>query len=257
MSENQVPKTRLCRCGKKASVIKDYWISESNVKRSSLEKVGAVEKNEYVCGILRRRFCPACLSKLASHQIKVNRRLNIIILISIFVPLIMSVGKFAFDFFAVNDKSALLPFIVSAVFTLATEALLSYKLGSAQRKRERIKSGDTSDIPSVEELLDSLNFGLDDPKKLKDIPSTDILSDSEGRVNYGMERSGFNMRTMAGGTINIEPMSRRISYAFDNEAEYVKRTYVNAGLLEDNIGYTEQIQSEKQNALSEITESEI
>ncbi len=235
MTENQVPRTRLCKCGKEASVIKDYWITESKIKRDKLEDDAFTEKVECVCGIVRRRFCPACLSKLADRQIRLNRRLNLIILISIFVPLALLTFMFGYNYFALSDASALVPFVIVAAFTVLAEALLSFRFVSVQMKRARVKNGDVSDLHTVDALLDSLNFGLEDYKKIKEIPSTDIVSDGEGRVNYEMERSGFNMRVMLNGRINIEPMTERMKYPFKDEAEYVKRTYVNAGLFEDNM----------------------
>ncbi len=235
MTENQIPRTRLCKCGKEAKIIKDYWVTEAKTKKTTLDNEDFTEKVECVCGIIRRRFCPDCLSKLAARQIRFNRRLNIIILVSIFVPLAMLVGKFAYDVFVSANSKMLIPFIASAVLAVAAEGFLAYKLISEQAKRARIQKGNTDDLRSVDALLDSLNFGLEDFRKITEVPSVDIVSDGEGRVNYDMERSGFKMRMTLRGRINIEPMTNRMKYPFKDEAEYVKRTYVNAGLFEDNI----------------------
>ncbi len=252
MSEREVPKTRLCKCGKPASVIKDYWVSEFNSNRVRDNNTFDA-RSEYVCGILRRRFCPECLSKLALHQMKVNRRLNITILISIFVPFAIAAARLAFDLLVLNNSKALVPFVLTAAFTIAAEGFTAYKLGASQIRRKRIRGGEALDISSVEELIDSLNFGMEEAKKIKDIPSIDIVSDGEGRVNYNMERSGFNMRIMLDGRISIEPMTRRIKYPFDDNSEYVKRTYVNAGLLEDNIGFkAERLSYGNKESLSEV-----
>ncbi len=233
MSEKQIPKTRLCKCGSPASVIKDYWVSESGLK----ENDGLSERTEYVCGIIRRRFCPECLSRLATHQIKVNRRLNAVIFGSVLLPLVLAIAKFSYDFFALSDRKSLLPLIITSIFTVAIEGIIAFKFGASQRKRKKIRSGDISDSLSVDKLLDSLNFGLDEPEKIKNVFSSDVISDGEGRINYGMERSGFNMRIMLNGRISIEPVTERIKYPFDSESEYVKRVYINAGLLEDNTGF--------------------
>ncbi len=231
----ETPKTRRCKCGNDAKFIKDFWITESKTKKVELTDDAFTEKVECVCGILRRRFCPSCLSKIAAQQKRFNRRLNNIILISIFIPLAMAVGKFAYDRFVSRDASALLPFIASIAFTVVFEGFLAYKLLSAQAKRSKIEHGNYDDLRSIDALIDSLNYGLEDYKKVKDVPSIDIVSDGEGRVNYDMERSGFNMRVTLNGRINIEPMTERMKYPFKDEAEYVKRTYVNADLFGDNM----------------------
>jgi hypothetical protein len=108
-------------------------------------------------------------------------------------------------------------------------------LSIAQNKRKRIAKGDYSNLKDVDALLDSLNFGLEDFKKVKELKSVDVLVDGDGRVNYDMERSGFSMRVIHDGKIVIEPMRQRIIYPFKADAEYIKRTYTHAGLLEDNI----------------------
>ncbi len=256
MNEREVRKTRLCKCGRPAVAIKDYWVTESKAKKSSLEADAVNEKAECICGIVRRRFCPECLSKLASRQIMENRKLNTIILVSILIPLIMAVGKFAFDFFALNDGSALVPLIVTAVFTMLSEGIIAFKLRVAQRKRIRVKNGDISNASFVSYMLDFLNFGLDEAEKIKEISSLDIVSDGDGRVNYNMERSGFNMRIMLNGKINIEPMTERMKYPFSEDTEYVYRAYSNAGLQKDNIGYVDEKKDEIKHAKNSESEKD-
>ncbi len=230
-----VPKTRMCKCGKTAEFIKDYWVTESKHQKEKTYDESFSSNLEVNCGILRRRFCPSCLSKIAAQQRAFNKRLNIIIIISIFLPFAIAAAKYAFDYFYSGVNSALVPMIVCGAFTVCITAVISAYLLSAQSKRKRIEKGDYSDKKGIDALIDSLNFGITDYKKVKDIPSVDIVADGDGRINYEMERSGYAMKIMLEGKISLEPMTERIKYPFKDDAEYIKRTYVNAGLLEDNM----------------------
>ena len=231
----EIPKTRLCKCGKTAKFIKDYWVTESKHQKEKTYDESFSANLESTCGILRRRFCPSCLSKIAAQQRSFNRRLNVIILLSVFFPFALAAGKYAFDYFVSGLQEALIPFIIAGVFTVCVTALPAWFLLRAQTRRGHIENGNYSDVKAIDALIDSLNYGLTDYKKVKDIPSVDVVTDGDGRVNYEMDRSGFSMRIMLEGKINIEPMTERIKYPFKDDSEYIKRTYVNAGLLNDNI----------------------
>jgi hypothetical protein len=50
-----------------------------------------------------------------------------------------------------------------------------------------------------------------------------------------MERSGYNFKVLYKGKISLEGMRQRIRFPFKDDAEYIKRTYVNAGFLDENI----------------------
>lgn len=236
VEQAEINKTSLCKCGKKAEFIKDYWVTESKVLKEKNSDADVHARNvETSCGILRRRYCPACLSRIAATQRKNNKRLNKIITASVMIPCFIGVGLTAVSRFVLNEASALVNMIIAAAITVVAAALLYFFFSASQNKRKRIEKGDYSNIKAVDMLLDSLNFGLEEAKRLKDIPSTDVLVDGDGRVNYEMERSGYYMKVVYNGKVAMEPMRQRILFPFKDDAEYIKRTYTNAGFLEENI----------------------
>jgi hypothetical protein len=145
------------------------------------------------------------------------------------------VGLTAVSYFVLKDSSAIVNMILAGGVTLAATVGLAVVFAKTQLGRKRIEKGDYSNIKAIDKLLDSLNFGLDDPKKLKDLQSVDVLVDGDGRVNYDMERSGFYMKVIHNGKVSMEAMRQRILFPFKEDCEYIKRTYTNAELLEDNI----------------------
>ena len=234
-SEHNIPKTRMCKCGRPAEFIKDYWVTESKHKKEKAYDDNVPANLEVNCGILRRRFCPSCLSKIAAQQRTFNKRLNIIIIISIFLPFAIAAVKYAFDYFVSGISGAFIPMLLSGIFTVCVTAALSWYLLGAQARRSRIEKGNYSDMKAIDSLIDSLNYGITDYKQVKDIPSVDVVTDGDGRVNYEMERSGYSMKIMLEGRVSLEPMTERMKYPFKDDAEYMKRTYVNAGLFDDNM----------------------
>ncbi len=243
---DSVKPTARCKCGQPAKFIKDYFVTESKkVKEKTYDEV-FVSNEEYVCGIIRRRFCGKCLSKIAAHVRHRDKASNAVIVISAFIPLFLAALKFALDAFLLSVKESMIPFVIMSAATVVVTLALSLKFSREQGKRKKIERGVYTDEKSIDLILDSLNYGITDYKKLKEIPSVDIVTDGEGRVNYDMERSGFSMRIMIEGKINIEPMTERIKYPFGENADYVRKTYVNAGLLGDNMKTsTTNVQSEK------------
>ncbi len=233
--DNVVKPTAKCKCGQKADFIKDYFVTESKKVKEKTYDEAFVSSEEYVCGIIRRRFCGRCLSKIAAHVRRRDKVSNAVIILSVFIPLLLATVKFAVDTFLLSVRGAMLPFVIMAAVTVIATLAVSMRFGREQGKRKRIEKGIYTDHKSIDLLLDSLNYGITDYKKLKEIPSIDIVADGEGRVNYGMERSGFSMRIMIEGKINIEPMTERMKYPFEGSADYVRKTYVNAGLLNDNM----------------------
>lgn len=235
LSQSEIKKTSLCKCGKKAEFIKDYWVTENkNLKEKNGEDVHT-RVIENTCGILRRRFCPSCLSKIASVQRSNNRRLNFIITVSVMLPLLIGAALLSFSYFVLDDQSALVNLIIVGVLAVGAFTALTVVFSRTQGKRKMIAKGNFSNVKAIDMLLDSLNFGYDDPKKVADIPSTDVLVDGDGRVNYEMERSGYVMKIVYNGRVSMEPMRQRILFPFKDDCEYIKRTYTNADLLEDNI----------------------
>lgn len=232
---NSVKPTAKCKCGQKADFIKDYFVTEfKKVKEKTYDET-FVSNEEYVCGIIRRRFCGRCLSKVAAHVRRRDKGYNAVIILSVFLPLFLATVKFALDTFWLSMKESLIPFLIVAAGTVVVTLAVSLKFAREQGKRKKIEKGVYTDYKSIDLLLDSLNYGITDFKKLRDIPSVDIVADGEGRVNYDMERSGFSMRIMIEGKISIEPMTERMKYPFEGDADYVRKTYVNAGLLADNM----------------------
>lgn len=233
--DNIVKPTAKCKCGNRAEFIKDYFVTESKRVKEKTYDETFVSNEEYVCGIIRRRFCGKCLSKIAAHVRRRDKGSDAVIILSVFLPLFLATVKFALDTFLYSIKESMIPFMIMAVGTIVATFAVSFKFAREQGKRKRIEKGVYTDYKSIDLLLDSLNYGITDFKKLRDIPSVDIVADGEGRVNYGMERSGFSMRIMIEGKINIEPMTERMKYPFEGSADYVRKTYVNAGLLADNM----------------------
>lgn len=234
-TQGDIKRTSLCKCGRKAEFIKDYWVTENKVLKEKDNDDVHTRNLEGVCGILRRRYCPACLSKIAAVQRKSNRYLNAIIFIAALVPCILGTVLTAISFFVLKDNSAIVNMIVFGALTVCVSVGLLVLFSRTQGKRKKLEKGDYSNIKAIDMLLDSLNFGFDDPKKLKDLPSVDVLVDGDGRVNYDMERSGYFMKIVYNGKISMEGMRQRILFPFKDDCEYIKRTYTHAGLLEDNI----------------------
>ena len=234
-SEEIIPKTRMCKCGKPAMFIKDYWVTESKVHKESTYDETISRNLESNCGILRRRYCGACLSKIAAQQRRVNGSLNNKICISVFFPFIIGVILSALSYFVFNKSHSIVTLIATALSMVVVMGCLISYFAKAQGTRKRIEAGNYENLKDIEIMIDSLNFGIQDYKQLKEIPSTDVIVDGDGRVNYDMERSGYYLKVMIEGKVNLESMRTRIMYPFKDEAEYIKRTYTNAGLLEDNV----------------------
>lgn len=228
-------KTTECRCGNKAKFIKDYFVSESKQLRENGDGDTTKRNVENACGVMRRRYCENCLSRVALLQKKINARLNLKIFFSVFIPLFLFAALSAVSYYVFKDASSLVTFSAFSVLTVVCSVVLLTAFNITQSKRKRIGAGDYSDLKAIDALLDSLNFGFDDFKKIKELPSTDVLVDGDGRVNYGMERSGYNMRVLYSGKITLEPMVKRINYPFVGDAEYIRKSYTHAELLKDNI----------------------
>ena len=68
LSESALKHTSLCKCGKEARFIKDYFVTEQRVLKEG-EGDNIVKRNiESACGIIRRRYCVECFSKIAAKQ---------------------------------------------------------------------------------------------------------------------------------------------------------------------------------------------
>lgn len=242
--EPEIRKTSLCKCGKKADFIKDYWVTEEKV----LKEKGAGEDDihkrnvESVCGIMRRRFCAQCFSSIATRQRRVNKSLNTKIILAVMLPFLIGAILGAISFFALQDMQGLITAIGSTVVGAILTGMVIFVFAVPQNHRKKVSMGDYSDPKAIDALLDSLNFGLDDPKKIKDMSSLDVVVDGDGRVNYDMERAGFNMKIMFNGKIHFEAMRQRVLFPFKEDCEYIKRTYTNADLLEENIRVYEDVQ---------------
>ena len=228
-------RTSLCKCGEKAVFIKDYFVTETkNLKEGSDDL--AVKRNvESACGILRRRFCGNCLSRVALKQKRVNTKLNTKIFFSVFIPLMLFAILSAVSYFVLKDDAAFITMVSFISFTVIASVLLLVVFIGTQSRRSKIAKGDYSNIKAIDSLIDSLNFGYDESKRIKELQSTDVLVDGDGRVNYNMERAGYNMRVLYNGKITLEPMRRRILYPFKDDAEYIRKSYTHAEFLGENI----------------------
>ena len=231
----QIRRTSLCKCGKKADFIKDYWVTEEKVLKEKDSEAVYKRNIESVCGIMRRRFCKSCLSGIATRQKNVNGSLNARIIISLLLPFLIGAVLYAISYFVFEKSGALITFIGAAITGIVAVTVVALIFAIPQKRRKIVSKGIFEDLRAVDSIIDSLNFGLDDPKKIKDMSSLDVVVDGDGRVNYDMERAGFKMKVQFDGKINFEPMRQRILYPFKDDAEYLKRTYTNADLLEENI----------------------
>ena len=232
---NEIRKTSLCKCGKRADFIKDYWVTENKLMKEKSYDETISRSLESACGILRRRFCQSCFSRIAAKQRAFNKRLNFRLMLSVMLPFLLGTALSGVSYFVFKDKTALVTLIAMGAFTVLVPTTMRVLLSRSQKGRRRIEKGDFSDAKAIDRLMDSLNFGIDNPKYIKEMPSLDVVVDGDGRVNYDMERSGFYMRVLYDGKISLEPMRHRILYPFKDDAEYIKRTYTHAGLLDDNI----------------------
>ena len=247
----QSPETKLtgkCKCGAKADFIKDYWVAEACIKKEKTYDNTIVADLENTCGIIRRRYCKACLGKIAAQRKRYDARLNLILFISLFVPFGMLFGKAIFDFLTAPEEKpvSVLPTVVfGALFIAVIAGLLAYII-SNQSKLGRVAKGNCDNISVVESIIDSINDKLDEWKVIKEVPSTDIIVDGDGRVNYQMERSGFNMKVMIEGNIAIEGVRSRFRYPIKEEFEHIRRAYLNAELMGDNLRSADEQKSKEQ-----------
>ena len=232
---NETRKTSLCKCGNRAEFIKDYWVTENKLMKEKDQDETISRSLESACGILRRRFCKSCFSRIAARQRAFNKRLNFRLMLSVILPFLLGTALIAVSYFVFNDTAALLTLIAMSSCTIIVPTAIGVLLSHSQSGRRKIEKGDFSDVKAIDRLMDSLNFGVDNPKYIKELSSLDVVVDGDGRVNYDMERSGFQMRVLYDGKISLEPMRQRILYPFKDDAEYIKRTYTHAGLLDDNI----------------------
>lgn len=231
---SEIKKSKLCRCGEPADFIKDYWVSETKSKKQTeYDNMYGGERTEKACGIIRRRYCASCLSKIAYNKSKREEKYNFIIITSAVAPFLIGAVKYAYDLFVKADTTAVFPLILTAGFTFALFFSLLFKLGAGQKNRRRIASGKFDNLGAVDALIDSLTV-ISDWKTVRDLPASEIAVDGDGRVNVNLDRSGFFMRVVYEDRIGVESMRHRLKYDFDENAEYLKRSYLNAGFFEDN-----------------------
>lgn len=232
---NEIKKSRLCKCGAPADFIKDYWISETkSKKKTEYDDIYGGERTEKVCGIIRRRYCASCLSKIAYGKSKREGKYNTVIILSAVFPFLLAAVKYIYDIFVRSDTASFFPAILTSGFTVVLFFTLFFKLGAGQRSRRRIASGNFENLYAVDSLIDSLTV-ISDWKTVRDLPASEIAVDGDGRVNENLERSGFFMKVMYEDKIGVESMRQRLKYSFDENAEYIKRSYLNSGFFEDNI----------------------
>ena len=87
LSAPEIRRTSLCKCGSKAEFIKDYFLTETKTLKEGTEDQQIKRNVENACGILRRRYCKSCMSRVAAQQKRVNKRLNVKIFFAVFFPL--------------------------------------------------------------------------------------------------------------------------------------------------------------------------
>ena len=231
---SDIKRSKLCRCGEPAKFIKDYWVSETKSKKQTeYDNMYGGERTEKACGIIRRRYCASCLSKIAYNKSRRESKYNFIIIFSALLPFIVASVKYIYDLIVKSDTTALVPTILAVGFSAVLFFSLLFKLGNGQKQRKRIAAGKFDNLTAVDSLLDSLTV-ISDWKTVRDLPSSEIVVDGDGRTNVNLERSGFFMRVVYEDRIGVESMRHRLKYDFDENAEYLKRSYLNAGFFEDN-----------------------
>ena len=231
---SDIKKSKLCRCGEPADFIKDYWISETKSKKQTeYDNMYGGERTEKACGIIRRRYCSSCLSKIAYNKSRHESKYNFVIISSAVLPFLIGAVKYAYDIITKGDLTAVLPLIITAGFTGILFFSLFFKLGNGQKHRRQIAAGKFENLTAVDALIDSLTV-ISDWKTVRDLPASEIVVDGDGRTNVNLERSGFFMRVVYEDRIGVESMRHRLKYDFDENAEYLKRSYLNAGFFEDN-----------------------
>ncbi len=236
---SEIKKSKLCRCGEPADFIKDYWISETKSrKQTEYDSIYGGERAEKACGIIRRRYCATCLSKIAHNKCKREGKYNFIIIASAAMPFLVAVGKYLYDLFVKHDSTALIPVVLVAGFSALLFFSLLFKLGKGQKQRRKMAAGRFENLGAVDALIDSLTV-ISDWKTVRDLPSSEIVVDGDGRPNVELERSGYFMRVVYEDRIGVEAMRHRLKYDFDENEEYLKRSYLNAGFLEDNFAPNE------------------
>ena len=231
---SEIKRSKLCRCGEPADFIKDYWVSETKSKKQTeYDNMYGGERTEKACGIIRRRYCSSCLSKIAYNKSRHESKYNFIIISSAILPFLIGAVKYAYDIITKGDMTAILPLVITAGFTGILFFSLFFKLGNGQKHRKQIAAGKFDNLTAVDALIDSLTV-ISDWKTVRDLPASEIVVDGDGRTNINLERSGFFMRVVYEDRIGIESMRHRLKYDFDDNAEYLKRSYLNAGFFEDN-----------------------
>jgi len=249
MEQNpEIKNTQKCKCGVKADFIKDYWVAEACVRKEKTYDNTIVADLENTCGIIRRRYCKSCLGKIAAQRKRYDARLNLILFFSVFIPFAMLVAKSLFDYLTAPDESgaSIIPTVIFGGVMLAVVTILLVYIINNQTKLAKVAKGNCDSTRTVEWLLDSVNDRLDDWKLVKEIPATDIVVDGDGRVNYEMERSGFGMKVMIEGNIAIEAVRSRFRYPIKEEFQHIKRAYLNAELMDDNLRSYDEIKVKEQ-----------
>ena len=138
----EIKKTQKCKCGAKADFIKDYWVAEACVKKEKTYDNTFVADLENTCGIIRRRYCKKCLGKIAAQRKRYNFRLDIILLISVFIPFAMLAGKAAFEWLNATEEAPVSPLqtvVFGGLLVAATILILIYII-SNQRKLARLQT---------------------------------------------------------------------------------------------------------------------
>lgn len=236
-TSESIPKTKLCKCGKPAVYIKDYWISETRSKKETGADDVIPETKENVCGIVRKRYCRECLGKLAERRRRYDLRLDLILIISIFIPLAMLTGKELLDLLRPTEEepgSLTLVILFGALTVAATAALVAYTVKNCHALGRLARGADVS-LREVNTLMDILIRELSAPSVIKELPSVDVLVDGEGRANHGMERSGYSMNVAFCGDIDAEPVRSRLRYPVAEAFEPIRRAYVNSSFASDCI----------------------
>lgn len=231
------PRTKLCKCGNEAVYIKDYWISEMRSKKAKAPEDVPITDKENVCGIIRRRYCKECLGKLADRRRRYGIKLDLLLTLSIFIPLAMLTGKELFDFFTAPSEERTFPIlaILFGILTVAVTSALAIHTVRSALSLGRIAKGEQGSLRNINALMDSLCWELKDASAVKELPSVDVLVDGDGRANHGMERSGYVMKVSFDGSTDVEPVKARLRYPVSDKFEHIKRAYVNASFGDDCI----------------------
>jgi uncharacterized protein (DUF2164 family) len=194
----------MCDCGKPATTIRDYLITEVNTAKEQGHEWEREEQKVRDAGIVRVRFCNDCLSKAAAKYVDENKKhpsFGVLIFFGIALLLVLGMGIMEMLSGRMGTFWFCLGLVVLAIAIGVPVYLKRLKSATAEvLSAEKIAKGDFSDLLVLNKLVyTTIPGGL--PAGSGNVPdSSYMLMDDSGRVNF--ERAaGFEIkRRIEGGS---------------------------------------------------------